>query len=481
MRHLRHLFTWAFALGALVVARSSIAEEPIRPYEKNPFYWQYDGEPVLLIGGSREDNLFNHPEGLEAHLDAIADAGGNYVRNTMSDRNPENRYAFARREDGLYDLEQWDEEYWQRFENFLRMCQQRGIIVQIEIWDPWDVFKSEAPLGYGPENTGWESHPYNPANNVNYTAEQSGLDETIDYYSKSTPTDHGFFHTVPAMDDNQVVRKYQEAFVDRLLDISLEFPNVLYCMNNEIGEDPEWGRYWARYVRQRAEREGIDVFLADMRRNSNFESDEQLALLHDDDHFDFFEISQNSVNKGQHHYDQIRVIRNRLLDDPKPLNNVKIYGGEGHEWTGGPDEATKRMWRNVFGGLASSRFHRPGPADQPFGLGATERALRHLRCLRDFTDAMSVFDCAPQLELLGDRQENEAYLLAEPERQYAIYFPAGGNVTVDLSAAAGQWQVRWQRIPEGKWSDGELVEAGGKVGLQTPEDDGQWAALILPE
>lgn len=486
MRRLPHLFVWAlgitvFAVGLLVVARSSVAEETIRPYEKNPFYWQYDGEPVLLIGGSREDNLFNHPEGLQAHLDAIAKAGGNYVRNTMSDRDPENRYAFARRDDGLYDLEQWDEEYWERFEHFLRMCQQRGIIVQIEIWDPWDVFKSEAPLGYGPENTGWESHPYNPANNVNYTAEQSRLDETIDYYSKSTPTDHRFFHTVPAMDDNQVVRKHQEAFVDRLLDAALKYPNVLYCMNNEIGENPEWGRYWASYVRKRAAREGVDVFLADMRRNSNFKSDEQLALLHDDEHFDFFEISQNSVNKGQHHYDQIQVIRNRMLDDPKPLNNVKIYGGAGHEWTGGPDEATKRMWRNVFGGLASSRFHRPGPADRPFGLGATDPALRHLRCLRDFTDAMTVFNCAPRPELLGERQENDAYCLAEPGHQYAVYFPAGGSVTVDMSAAAGQWQIRWQRIPDGEWSDGQVVEGGGKIKLDTSEDGGQWAALLLPK
>jgi len=28
---------------------------------ENPRYWQYKGETVLLIGGSREDNLFNHP------------------------------------------------------------------------------------------------------------------------------------------------------------------------------------------------------------------------------------------------------------------------------------------------------------------------------------------------------------------------------------------------------------------------------------
>ena len=57
----------------------------IRPYAANPYYWQYEGKPVLLLGGSKDDNLFQLPD-LEAHLDAIQAAGGNYIRNTMSDR-----------------------------------------------------------------------------------------------------------------------------------------------------------------------------------------------------------------------------------------------------------------------------------------------------------------------------------------------------------------------------------------------------------
>lgn len=377
----------------------------IQPYAENPFYWQYKGEPVLLVGGSWMDNLFNHPHGLAAHLDEIAAAGGNYVRNTMSDRNPENRYAFAQREDGLYDLNEWDAEYWERFDNFLRMCHERDIIVQIEVWDPWDLFASEAPLGYGPENRGWEVHPFNPRNNVNYTADQSGLAEVIEYYSRATPSKHAFFHTVPAMDDNVVVRRYQEAFVNRMLDFSLKYPNVLYCMNNEIGEDPEWGRHWARFIRQRAKADGVDVYLADMRRNSNFDSAEQIALLHDDSHYDFFEISQNNVNTGQRHFSQILAVRARRLDDPKPLNNVKIYGGEGHGWTGGSLEATRRMWRNLIGGLASSRFHRPGPDDRPFGIGANDLARAHMRNVRTVMEEIGWPHIEPDLGFVQLRSE----------------------------------------------------------------------------
>lgn len=66
----------------------------IKVYEENPFYWQYKGEPILLTGGSKEDNLFNHPENLEEHLDLLKESGGNYVRNTMSSRDPGQSLGF---------------------------------------------------------------------------------------------------------------------------------------------------------------------------------------------------------------------------------------------------------------------------------------------------------------------------------------------------------------------------------------------------
>jgi len=40
----------------------------IRPYEKNPRYWQYKGQPVLLLGGSKEDNAV-----VRKHQEAFVD------------------------------------------------------------------------------------------------------------------------------------------------------------------------------------------------------------------------------------------------------------------------------------------------------------------------------------------------------------------------------------------------------------------------
>ncbi len=471
---------FTFAILTAISCKTEITDDmidPVRIYSENPFYWEYNGRPVLLLGGSGEDNLFNHPEGLEEHLDMLKETGGNYIRNTMSSRNPGNPWPHKMLDNGLYDLDQWDEEYWGRFENLLRLCRERDIIVQIEIWDPWDYFKTEAPLGYGPENVGWESCPYNPILNINYTAKESGLTADIDYWSGGEPSGHLFFHTVPELTDIQLVLEYQENFINKLLSISLEYPNVLYCMNNETGEPAEWGEYWARFIRSRAEQEDKEVYLADMRRNTNFNSEEQVRLLHDRIHYDFFEISQNTANNDQRHYDQIMSIRDQVVENPKPLNNVKIYGGTIGSWTTSVEEGTRRFWRNIFGGLASSRFHREGPSPLFFGAGLSDIAQIHIRSMRMFTDEMDVFKSVPSNHLLSNRNPNEAYCFAREGKQYALYFPDGGEVMLDLSAMTGEPEIRWLDILQSAWLENEKIRGNGQVRITAPAE-GQWAAMI---
>lgn len=108
--------TW-FLLAAVVgLAVTALAAEKssdrIQPYRENPFYWQYKGKPVLLLGGTDDHNLFQWEESrLRPHLELLASAGGNYVRNTMSAREEGNVQPFARRSDGRYDLDRWHDEY----------------------------------------------------------------------------------------------------------------------------------------------------------------------------------------------------------------------------------------------------------------------------------------------------------------------------------------------------------------------------------
>ncbi|MEX0647718.1 MAG: hypothetical protein WEA56_04795 [Balneolaceae bacterium] len=450
----------------------------VQPYTETPRYWEYQGAPVLLLGGSAEDNLFNHPDlepgGLEAHLDLLVENGGNYLRNTMSARNPGNRYPYVKPENGLYDLTQWDEEYWNRFESYLDMTYERGIIVQLEFWDPWDMYQSEGEgmTDFRQGNTGWESHPFNPDNNINYGSEESGLPASIDFFPGAESTSHTFFHTVPQMGNNELVLQHQQAFIDRVLSFTLRYPHIIYCMNNETGEDVLWGDYWIRYIRERANKEGVEIYTTDMRRNEQINGPDHRYIHNRPDLYTFVEISQNNGQtvSGQQHWDEIMELRSYLADNPRPMNNNKIYGGP--DGWGGEDEGLQKFWRNIFAGSASARFHRP-----PAGHGLSELAQQHMKSMRMIEERIDIFRSLPSNNLLSEREDNEAYLLAEPGVSYAIYFPDEGSVELDLSGVEGEFLLSWLDIQQNKWSQENQIEAGESLLLETP-GIGHQAAVI---
>lgn len=243
-----HMPTKDFSVS--IVSRESPTD--IRPCSEYPRYWEYQGSPVVLLGGSKDDNLFQLPD-LREHLDLLASVGGNYIRNTMSSRSDGGWEVqpFVRLPNGQYDLQRWNPEYWQRFENLLTWCQERDIVVQVELWAQWDFYQ-----------TRWDDSPWNPKNNVNYGFDNTTLAEK---YGRLIFTDekHDFFCSVPALANDQTLLTFQKRFVDKVLSLSLKHPNVLYTVTNEIFEQysPEWGWHWAKYIKQRA---GKTVYVTEM-------------------------------------------------------------------------------------------------------------------------------------------------------------------------------------------------------------------------
>ena len=376
--------------GNILHAAGAAGTDRIRPYEKNPYFWQYKGEPVLLIGGSAHDNLFNHPDvgpdGLESHLDLLVECGGNYVRNTMSSRDEGNPWPFARDEEtGLYDLNEPGDEFWTRFENFLHMTAERDIIMQIEVFDRFDFAREP-----------WQRNPFNPKNNVNYTSQESGLPEVI----KSHPgrRENPFFRSVPELENNTVILPFQQAFVDKMLSLSLEHGNVLYCISNETNESAKWSAYWARYIRRAARDAGVEVHVTEMWDAWDLSHPTHDRTFEHPELYTFVDISQNNHQTGQTHWDNAQEQRERIADNPRPMNNVKMYGGKVHG--GGIEEGLRKLWRNVLGGMASARYHRPGEwtDDGPlYGPGLGERAQAYLRSTRTLMEHLGWPDIRPGL------------------------------------------------------------------------------------
>jgi hypothetical protein len=438
--------------------------ERIGPSPENPWYWSDGDEPTLLLGGTDKDNLFQWTgDRLHEHLDDLVDAGGNFVRNTMSDRKDEDVSPFARSDDGTYDLERWNDEYWDRLDAFLRATAERDIVVELTLWDQHDLVGDR-----------WESHAWNPVNN----------DTLPDESLPATGGDHwqdriGFFRTVE--DGNDPVLAHQERFVDRILDHTLDYGHVIYNVTNEGWAGIEWELHWAEHVRSRAAERGVDVEIANMNMSPG-ESVEK--VVEHPEAFSYVEVSQHNQHfagaDGRDHWDNLRAWRAEVEEaiGPRPFNNVKIYGGfdGGKEAAGDADQAVRWFWRNVLAGCAACRFHRRvAEGDEGWGIGGSERALAQIRSVRAIEEHVDLPALTPRMDLLSDAAPDEAYCAADPGEAYVVYVPDGGEVTLDVEP--GPYRLRTLDAESAAWTGEETVDATGSRSLTPPNRPNQLVVL----
>jgi hypothetical protein len=451
----------AAALAALfpLPGRALADADGIRPWEANPRYWQYKGEPTLLLGGTDDDNLFQWPaDRLEPHLTLLKQAGGNYVRNTMSDRRDGGfeLYAFARRDDGKYDLESWNEAYWERFERFLQWTGERDIIVQIEVWDRFDYSREH-----------WPPHPYNPINNVNYSREASTL--APEYPEHPGANVQPFFFTTPPQRNNTSVLRYQQRFVDRMLQHALKHGHVLYCVDNETKGEESWARYWAEYIKTRARDAGRAIYVTEMWDDWDVTAPRHRQTLDHPDLYDFADLSQNNHNSGRQHWQNAVWAREYVAAHPRPINAVKTYGADGNRFGHSDQDGLERFFRHLLAGFASARFHRPDA-----GLGSSAKAQAAIAMVRRLESLVRLWELSPDPGALDNGQGGDVYTAAAADGTRVLYFPAGGRAALPL--APGGYHVAWVGARDTIERTRADVDAGA-LSLSAP-DGGHWLAVL---
>ncbi len=337
----------------------------IQPYINNPRYWQYKGEPVLLLGGTVTDNLFqiNH---LQSHLDSIY---------------PEQSY-----------------------------------------------------------------------NNV-----------------------QPFFFTVPTLENNEILLGFQKAFVKKILSISLNYDHVLYCLDNETSGAEEWATFWAEFILENAQ--GNDINVTQMWAERDVKSEMHKRTIDHPDRYRYIDISQNSHNTGRLNWDNAQYVMDYIKDDPRPVNSTKIYGNDMFErWLRrgiNSEHSIQTFYRNVIGGFASSRFHRPTA-----GLGLGRQAVNSITTIRRLEELVKMWEVSPQMDLLHNVEDNEAYLAAEEGEKYVIYFPKSGNVKLDLSQHPYEFMVRWLNTADAQWGPGDTILGGDLVELESYGETGSIAVIL---
>lgn len=468
-------------------------------------YWNYNGQRVLLLGGwnhghnpfidhdtdnDKDNQGVSTPTQIKNAMDELAAAGGNCLRCVLDPGMAAGiqGFSFCAKSGVKYDLNTMTGPFWARLEMFIAEAERRNIIVQIEVWDRFDLIDGS----WG----SWSVSPWNPKNNVNYTTASSELAVSYSSYKG-----HPFLQGVPGHPDYEnasgtrkrkydLVRHTQDAFIDRLLSITLSYNNVLYCMNNETHEDPAWGQYWMDYIKRKAKSRGKRALTTDM-FDDVFKAESSRALssqLSDRGKYDYVDASQaNSRHADEAHWNKVKWIADaaRRTDPPCLLHMTKIYGNDlaldGKPWSrfkpGDSDNAIEEWWRNLLLGVAGVRFHRPTA-----GIGLYAAAKNCMMATRKVESKVKFWDVEPRLDLLTDRQSDEAYLAADPGHSYILYFTrhGGGSVGLKLDPYPDtRFKLQWINVGTGKWGPNTTLAGGSTITIDRPNGATHWVAAIV--
>ncbi|MBF6629133.1 MAG: hypothetical protein ITG04_11605 [Proteiniphilum sp.] len=467
MRKLVYLFLFiCSAVSCSSQKMNHYDKHTIQPWDKNPRFWQYEGKPVMLLGASDDDNLFQWPaEMLVPHLDNMKKIGANYVRNTMSDRRDKGfeLYPFSENDDGRYDLNQWNEAYWKRFDFFLKETARRNIIVQIELWDRFD---------YSQKN--WDANPYNPNNNINYNKKESGLKDAYPDHPGSNR--QPFFFTTPQQQNNQLLLSVQCRYVEKILSYTLNYDHILYCIDNETSGEEEWSIYWRDFITAVAQKKGKNICVTEMWDDWNLQSTSHKRTFDHPERYQFGEISQNTHQTGEKLWNSVRWVYDYMEATPRPLNIVKTYGSDNGRH-GSTEQAIERWWLHLLAGAAAVRFHRPES-----GLGLSEFSISSIKAARKIESLVKLWDLKAESQSLLDSSRNEAYIAYKSDRVYLIFLPDGGSTALHLKEAKANYVVRYINPGTGEWLDKrpQKMSMAGTTQFSAP-DNNEWLIVITKQ
>jgi hypothetical protein len=450
------------ALAADESGTGVTAKGPLRVHPTNPRYFTdgtktADGsfKAVLLTGAHTWNNLVDMGKDdpptqfdFDAYLDFLKQHNHNFIRlwawdSTLWDTRangklgkdfvhhvaplPWQRTGPGKALDGKprFDLTKFDPAYFERLRARVNAAGRRGIYVSVMLFEGWGLMHGN-PRKAATEAWAWRSHPFHPENNINGIKPEGAGAVT------------GRVHHL----GNKAVNDLQAAYVRKVVDTVNDLDNVLYEVINEGGQK-EWDWWVVQTIRdhQRSKPKQHPIGITG-------HGAERLESM--------LASPADWVSPG-------RV--DGYAEDPPAWDakqkKVSLLDTD-HVWGVGGDAAW--VWKSFLRGH-NPLFMDPHdgsvlgkPDDREWGpvreaLGQTRR----------YAEQMNLAAMTPQGDLASTK-----YCLADPEKEYLVYLPSGGMVTVDLSAAKGELAVEWYHPAEDKKVSAGTVGGGARREFKAP-------------
>jgi len=438
-------------------AARSPAGGPLRVHPENRRYFtDGSGKAVYLTGSHTWANLVDMgaadpPErfDFEAYLDFLERYDHNFIRlwtwesTTWDTRSngqwrkdkphhaapqPWARTGPGEARDGKpkFDLTTFDPEYFQRLRSRVAAAGRRGIYVSIMLFEGWG-------LQFAPG--AWESHPFHSDNNVGaINGDVNGDGKGVEIHALASPE----------------ITARQEAYVRKVVDTVNDLDNVLYEISNENHPpSTRWQYHMIRYVHDyekgKAKQHPVGMTF-------QYQGGSNRTLLESPADW----ISPNPEGGYR--------------DDPPAADGRKvILNDTDHLWGIGGNQAW--VWKSFVRGM------NPIFMDPYDGVVLGDRSeqkwdpvRRSLGYTLRYAKRMNLAAMTPQNELAST-----GYCLAGGAKgtsEYLVYLPAGGKVTVDLSAAkdprGAPLAVEWFNPSTGKAAAAGTTDGGARRELTAP-------------
>lgn len=436
--------------------------KPIKLLESNPHYFEFRGKPtILLTSAEHYSSVFNRDFDYIKYLDTLKACGFNHTRTSTGmkrelpgtfniDGNsqapaPEAYVSPWVRTDvpgcldgaNKYDLNTWNQEYFDRWHDFMTAASDRGVEVELMFFSEFHVHAVGSAL--------WDVCPVNPENNINNLA-------PVDDPMKALSMEN--------VDGN----KYFDALIRRLVTELNGYDNLHYEICNEPYYDGV-PKDWMQHV--------VDVIV-------DAEKDlENKHLISQNMQANLYEFEEDELLKG------ISIINFHYTSSDNYRRNYWFPGVLGMNETGilTTKQYHRQAWDNILGGAALYNMldysYTVGHEDGSYKIlpsspgDGTPELRAKLTVLANFINSFDFAKMHPATDLIKSVMEQNAtyIMLAEEGKQYAAYFI--------INAHSGQTAKCRGKIvmPQGKyeviWINAENGDVYSKSTVEHP--GGRWA------
>ncbi len=487
-----------FAVLIVGLGWTSLAQSPeaVRINPQNPKYLLFRNQPLALVSASEHyGSVINRPFDFEKYLD---DAVAHKMtvtrtfllyRELQSARNPSSpckpespdyiapfvRSGPGKALDGepIYDLDQWNPEYFERLHKFLDAASKRGIVVELT------VFSNTYADGV------WELNPLRKDNNK----QSVGHVEWEDYIS---------------LKDSELVKR-QRAFARKVIEETSGYDNVYYEICNEPGggvpghatpaDVDAWQAEMAKVMRDEMQRSGRPHLLSGQQAfnygaKNVFPQDagfagQMLDIVNvhplPETTFAGHVYDMGNFMSKELRLDQVAQFCKAAYVSPKPAVLDEDNAASMYRDTTGWTIHRKRAWTALMNGCHYDYIDFSITVGNERGTRASQQGIRSwMQQLSEFIAASDFIHSKPDTTWIANSPANLVVSgLSISGRDYVAYLadarevtdPAAGETisgSVSLSLPAGNYDVSIYSPVTGLYSPAIAMQGGIKGELALP-------------